>query len=74
MGHHDVESFQLEAGHVGELRPHVGPIGVAVDGGDGGERPEIREHFPLPHVPTVQDVVHLPEEVEYLGSHQAVGV
>ena len=29
---------------------------------------------PLPHVPTVQDVVHLPEEVEYLGSHQAVGV
>jgi hypothetical protein len=72
--HDDVEAFQPELRHLGQPRPHVEAIGVAVHRRDGRDGLELRQQLQRAQVARVQDVVDAAEDVEHLGPQQAVRV
>ena len=70
----DREAVQLHAGDAGELAPKRRAVGVPVDRGDRGDRPQLIEDALGAHVTAVQDMVDLRKHLEDLASKQPVGI
>src|SRR2546425_1235458 len=74
MGDDDAEAVELDGRHLRQLAAQLQPIRVAVHRGERGQRLQIDQDVPGPHVPAVQDVVHLLEHLEDLRAQHSVRI
>lgn len=72
--HDDPKPLQLDLCHLGKLCPNVMPIHVAKHRGYRDQSSQFNYHIPRPHVPTMEDVVDLLEDIEHLRAKQPVSV
>src|SRR5258707_583773 len=74
VGDRDIEAVEFQLCHLGELRPKIKSIHVAVNRGYWSNGLQLNQDIPFPYITRVQDVLDVGEEVEYFGAEFAVGV
>src|SRR5713226_4834814 len=70
----DLETVQLDLRHLRQLATQLRAVSVAVHRGDRGQRLQLNQDFPGPHIPTMQDMVDLLEGLEDLSAQQPVRI
>jgi len=74
VGDHDPKPIQLDASNLRKPRADVESVDVSIHGGHRGQRLELGQEVERTQIAGVKNVVHVAEDVEDLGTQQAVGV
>jgi hypothetical protein len=74
MGHNDVETVQLDLGHLRQPAAYILPIGIAVHGGNRSHGLQLGEQIKRAQVAGMNDVIHRRECAKYFGTQQTVGI
>src|SRR5690606_18624071 len=74
VDHKDAAALQLDLGGLRQTRAQLEAVGVAPDRGHGSDRLQFDQDVQRADVAGVQNVLDVPEAIEYLGPQPAVGV